>query len=432
MACTKRAKSTVVLPYEANGVASVVASLCERLGTATEPGADITQMLDVLGRAVDRIVVEHKGMADELLSAYEQLGAVFEVARRLPHYQSESQIVALIVDTLTHSFAGRIVTSAIPDKDGSWRFTNPLPCPDTWSEHLIDRAVINGSALAVSADSDHAVAEVLVGPVIAGESVVCAIIIARTADQPEFKAVDVSLLDSLAIFCADLVRNLRLLSEVRSLSVSLVRSLVSAVDQKDEYTCGHSLRVAYFAHRLGTEIGMSDEELRMLHWSALLHDVGKIGIRDSVLKKTGKLTAEEFDHIKEHPVRSHQVVQGIPQLTGALDGILHHHERMDGKGYPHGLVGEEIPLQARVIQLADVFDALTSNRAYRSAYSWEQALNIIAQDAGTAIDPALQRRFDAMIRGELTKGPEAWKRMLDEANRFTSDMTNATGLAEAV
>ena len=165
----------------------------------------------------------------------------------------------------------------------------------------------------------------------------------------------------------------------------------------------------------------------MLQWSALLHDVGKIGIRDDVLKKTGKLTKEEFDHIKEHPVRSYQVVEGIPHLAGALDGVLYHHERIDGTGYPEGLVGDEIPLQARIIQIADIFDALTSNRSYRSAYGWSQALGILREGSGTTSDPHLVKLFECAVRDAIGNDPDGWDRLIEQAERFSEATGGATG-----
>jgi HD-GYP domain-containing protein (c-di-GMP phosphodiesterase class II) len=213
-----------------------------------------------------------------------------------------------------------------------------------------------------------------------------------------------SLIEALSLYCGDVIRNFRLALELRRLSVDMVRALVSAVDQKDAYTSGHSNRVGEYATLLGAEAGLNDEELQMLEWSALLHDVGKIGIRDDVLKKPGKLTEDEFAHIKEHPVRSYEVVRQVPQLAAALAGVRHHHERWDGKGYPDGLVGEDIPLQARIIQVADIFDALTTSRSYRGAYEWEKALSILHEEAGKATDRRLVDIFDRLVRRQVALG----------------------------
>ena len=239
---------------------------------------------------------------------------------------------------------------------------------------------------------------------------------------------DMNLLESLAMFCGDLIRNQRLVLELRGMSIAMVRSLVNAIDQKDEYTSGHSLRVGYYATELGKRWGLAEADLQMLQWSALLHDVGKIGIRDSVLKKKGKLTAEEWAHIQEHPVRSHRVVQEVPQLTGALDGVLYHHERFDAQGYPAKLSGEEIPLQARIVQIADIFDALTSNRSYRAAFDWRGALEILQGDAGKVSDPELVTVFVEMINGILGEDEAAWDALVQRAVQFNPLMSEDEGL----
>ena len=222
-------------------------------------------------------------------------------------------------------------------------------------------------------------------------------------------------MDSLCVFCGDIIRNRRLVSELRQMSIDMVRALVGTIDQKDGYTSGHSTRVGFYACLLAQELGWSEERLQILEWSALLHDVGKIGIRDDVLNKAGKLTPEEFDHMKEHPVRSSEVVCQVPQLAEAIDGVLHHHEHWNGKGYPDGLVGEDIPLQARMIQIADIFDALTTSRSYRKAFTWQKALTILREEAGVVVDPNLMAIFEGLITKWAAREPARFAAMFEPA-----------------
>ncbi len=276
------------------------------------------------------------------------------------------------------------------------------------------------------------IVEVLAAPVFCAEELVFVIVVARGPDTDEFRASDMNLADVLTAYCGDLIANFRLHHQLRQISVDLVRSLVSTVDQKDPYTSGHSIRVGYYATLLGCAIGLDAEALQMLEWSALLHDVGKIGIRDEVLKKTGRLTAEEFEHIKEHPIRSSEVVGRVPQLANALDGIRHHHEHYDGSGYPDGLAGEEIPFQARIVQVADVFDALTSSRSYRKSFHWEKALRILTEESGTTVDPGLAKIFCELIRQRCEGGQQAWEALIREAEATLSGEPRWQRLSEAV
>ncbi len=397
----------------------------ERLCVALSPGDQSERRRSALGSiksALDQVMTEHAGMADELLFVYEQLGVIFEVTRELPTVQEESEIVTLFVASLRRSFQQRRVLVARRTSAGDWSFDDGAFRGDRWLTDFVGRGSQDTGVVVEPRpedDSQGSFVEAMVGPVWSGDTLLFSIVLLRASGAVELRASEMLLVESLTNFCGDLIRNHRLVRELREMSISMVRSLVNAVDQKDEYTCGHSLRVAFYATKLGRHLKMREVDLQMLQWSALLHDVGKIGIRDDVLKKEGRLTDDEFSHIKEHPVRSHRVVQEVPQLSDALDGILYHHEHYDGAGYPEGLVGEEIPLQARIIQIADVFDALTSNRSYRKAYDWRAALDVMAGEAGATIDPRLQREFDGLMRGELEGDPEAWVRVVRQANSFT-------------
>jgi len=177
-------------------------------------------------------------------------------------------------------------------------------------------------------------------------------------------------------------------------------ALCQAVETKDFYTRGHSERVSAGSALLAREIGMGAERVAAIRYAGMLHDVGKLGVPTKVLQKTGPLTEEELAAIQLHPMRGLEIVRQIGFLTEALDGIMHHHERVDGKGYPMGLAGDEIPEFARVIAVADAFDSMTSTRSYRGARQVDEALAELGICAGTQFDPVLVGAFIAAIRRE--------------------------------
>ncbi len=185
----------------------------------------------------------------------------------------------------------------------------------------------------------------------------------------------------------------RLAQERRELFLGTVRALVAAIDAKDTYTRGHSERVAWLGRELGRVAGLGEDALDRLHVSGLVHDVGKIGIPESILRKPDRLTDEEFDRIKEHPVTGCRILKDVPQLQAMMDGVRSHHERWDGKGYPDGLAGEEIPYFGRILAVADAFDAMSSARAYRGALDKEHALGEVRDNAGSQFDPELAMLF---------------------------------------
>jgi HD-GYP domain-containing protein (c-di-GMP phosphodiesterase class II) len=173
--------------------------------------------------------------------------------------------------------------------------------------------------------------------------------------------------------------------------------LAAAIDEKDPYTRGHSGRVAKYSIIIGEYMGLDTEDLDRLRISALLHDVGKIGVDDRVLKKPGKLTDEEFDLMKQHPSKGANIMRPVAQLKDMLPGIELHHERMDGAGYPYGLVGEQIPMMARIIAVADTFDAITTNRPYQSAMDLEFAVERIRSLAVVKFDAQVVKSLEAAI-----------------------------------
>ena len=200
-------------------------------------------------------------------------------------------------------------------------------------------------------------------------------------------------------------------SQLKRTYFELIESLTKAVDAKDAYTSGHSTRVSLYARVIGKTLGMSSEELIKLKVAALFHDIGKIGIPDGVLLKEGRLTDEEFAIIKNHPITGSKILSPVTMLADVVPGVKHHHERFDGRGYPDKLAGADIPLNARILAIADSFDAMTSDRSYRRKMSFEDAVAEIERCAGTQFDPELVKHFVNKIRSKsefLTRLVSFW------------------------
>lgn len=208
-----------------------------------------------------------------------------------------------------------------------------------------------------------------------------------------------SMSEELERFVFDLKRAA---NENLELFMGSIQMLAGAVDEKDPYTRGHSDRVTKYSLLIAKEMGLVDEFLEIVRISAQLHDVGKIGIEDRILKKPGALTQEEFEIMKTHTTKGANILRSVAQLRDMIPGIELHHESLDGRGYPHGLKGDEIPLLPRIIAVADTFDALTTNRPYQQARGPAEALQVIHSLSGKRLDPAAVAALDAIFqRGEI-------------------------------
>ncbi len=208
-----------------------------------------------------------------------------------------------------------------------------------------------------------------------------------------FRQSELSLLSSMAEQITVVIVYSQLYKEMERFVINVVKSLVHAIEAKDYYTRGHSERVNHYCMALADNLSMDREQRASLHWASILHDVGKIGIPEIILNKPEGLDDEEYGLVKSHSQKGYDILKPIEQIDGALPGILHHHERYDGKGYPKGLKGNEIPLIARIIAIADTFDALTSDRAYRSGIHPESAFEIMKKESGRQLDPNLLDLF---------------------------------------
>jgi HD-GYP domain-containing protein (c-di-GMP phosphodiesterase class II) len=193
--------------------------------------------------------------------------------------------------------------------------------------------------------------------------------------------------------------------ENRALFLNSIQMLAGAVDEKDPYTRGHSDRVTRYSVMIAKDMGLGPQEVENIRISAQLHDVGKIGIEDRILKKPGALTPEEFEIMKAHTTRGANLLRSVVQLREVIPGIELHHESLDGRGYPYGMKGDEIPVMARIIMVADTFDAMTTNRPYQAAMDPDYVVRIVNSLAGTKFDPDVVKALTAVFeRGELYPG----------------------------
>lgn len=240
-------------------------------------------------------------------------------------------------------------------------------------------------------------------PLVVERDIIGMLTVGDKRDGATFSSRDIEVLSYLGNAAALVLENSTLQRQLTEVFLKVVGALATAVDQRDTYTGMHSRRVEEYAVALGRARGLTPAEMDTLQFGAILHDIGKIGIPESILQKPGRLTAEEFEHIKSHPVRGETILKSITLPWPVLPIIRSHHERWGGGGYPDNLRGEAIHSLARLVTLADVFDAITSNRAYRDAMLLEQALAEIRRGTNNLFDPRLVATAIEVLRAEYPR-----------------------------
>ena len=219
------------------------------------------------------------------------------------------------------------------------------------------------------------------------------------SQKRDYSTSDLKLLTVLAGQLSIIITNNELYQSLKDFLLNLVKSMVSAIEAKDSYTRGHSERVNKISMVIAKTMGLSDKDVENTSWAAILHDIGKIGIPENVLTKPDRLTEGEYAIIMTHPRKGYEILEPIVQLKDALQGVLYHQEKYDGRGYPEGLKGEAIPLYARIIALADMYDAITSSRAYRERNTHTNAMKEIERVSGSQLDPMIVEIFKKVCDG---------------------------------
>ncbi len=248
------------------------------------------------------------------------------------------------------------------------------------------------------------VRSVMCVPLRTTDEILGALYVDSLSGAGRFNESDLELLAAIGNQAGVAMHRVRLMGELERLLLDTIKAIAATIDARDGYTHRHSERVAALTAQLARELGLSDAERETAELSALLHDVGKIAVPDSILNKPGKLTPEEFAEMQKHPVHGARILGNIQSATvkAVLPGVRYHHEKWDGSGYPEGLKGEGIPFLGRLLGVADFYDALTSARAYRAAMPAEEAIGLISQGSGTHFDPTVAAALVRIyVRGDL-------------------------------
>jgi len=349
---------------------------------------------------------EMRAIATHLSNAYEELALLDRLSRGMRLGRNPDDFLRQVCLDAMEVLGLRGMGVVVRGEGGIWRpsLFGPIAMPLDDVEHLGDALierldqlrkpiVLNDLAADASLQWLQARARRLLAVRLERQDRLLGCLFGLDKQEGEFDSVDCRLLTEIAAEASIFLENTRLFDDVHGLMMGLLHSLTSAVDAKDTYTCGHSERVALLSRHLAEKIGMDRRTVERVYIAGLLHDVGKIGVPESVLQKTGKLTREEFEEMKKHPLIGAHILRNIRQIDDVIPGVLHHHERYDGRGYPSGLAGQDIPLFGRLICVADSFDAMTSNRTYRGALPLEVAMLEIRRCSGTQFDPAMAEVF---------------------------------------
>jgi HD-GYP domain-containing protein (c-di-GMP phosphodiesterase class II) len=381
------------------------------------------QVLLSMGQlACDRLSADHQvknlerelaDVSQHLSTSYEEISLLYRLTQNLKLSSKDEDLAAMALEwlaeilpveslaiQLTHS---RRADSIEPHPAGPLLMTyGPCPIDSDGVTRLVEHFGLSAGARPQIVNrrlssSDYwpwpAIHQLLIVPLSEGKNCFGWLVAVNHTAGGEFGTVEASLLSSVGAILGIHSGNAELYCQQREIFAGVVCALTSAIDAKDPYTCGHSDRVARVAVRLAQQLGCDAKQLDTIYLSGLLHDVGKIGIDDNVLRKPGKLTEAEYEHIKTHTEIGYRILVGIDRLDDVLPVVLHHHEQWDGKGYPHGLAGEAIPFLARIVAVADAFDAMGSDRPYRPGMSQEKLESILRAGAGEQWDAAVVEAF---------------------------------------
>lgn len=410
---------------EAEDLAPATAALGLNLATAYRWAKDreawsMNQLLKVTALAAANVTSELRAsqlkkeveqVTTHLLASYEEISLLYRLTQNLKISRSSPELAVMALEWLAavvpaEGFAVRLKPEGTSNLGAQCRPTllthGDWPVEDCDFEDFVEcigreamhePIVLNRRVTSKPSWTFPLVHEIVSVPLTEGGKTFGWLLAVNHDEGGEFGTVEASLLGSVGAILGIHGSNIDLYRQQAEFLACVVRALTSAIDAKDPYTCGHSDRVARVSVRLAEELGCDAKTQNTIYLSGLLHDIGKIGIDDNVLRKPGKLTEAEYEHIKLHPELGYKILRDLKQLDQVLPVVLHHHESWDGTGYPHNLAGEEIPFLARIVAVADSFDAMSSDRPYRKGMPYERLEEILKNGAGHQWDPEVVTAF---------------------------------------
>jgi len=352
------------------------------------------------------VAIEKSELLGQMESRLKQMAAIGIVARSLTSHLDPKEQLESILDMATALMrADRAVFMLLEEMfeelkkeastgDAGWAGSDPFAAMAQWTYDKAELVLWHrGEPDKRFKDLQEPVQACIAAPLSVRDKPIGVLAIASSKQGERYTEQDAELFGNFAAQVAVSIENTRLYERLQDTYLGAIGSLAAAIEARDPYTVGHSARVTQYAVAIAESMGLPAEEVEELRLAGLLHDLGKIGVPDSILNKAGRLSDEEYSAIKMHPALSMRIIEPLPQLGSLIPIIYHHHERYDGNGYMDGKAGDKIPLGARIIAVADSFEAMTSDRPYRKALSREEATGELTRNSGTQFDPEVVKHF---------------------------------------
>lgn len=402
--CTKGGK-IIALPICLNGDEIGSLAICSaQEGRIENHGPAVYCLENFL-----RLEVEVDDLSAEIVRVYEELALIYALTNNLGSEMDVNSICQRVLEEADKILAAQNMSIMLLDAGNNELCTRLAQGRDLAAATLFRADALTGPISEILAKGEpiticdvaadgrlslpYPARSILCVPLVTDGRNIGMLFASDKLSGEEFWTQELKLMGTLAAEAAASIKKAQLYEEISELFMHTVEALASAIDAKDPYTYGHSRRVARLSAAICEELGMARKDIRRVELAAILHDIGKIGTPECILQKPGRLEPEELERVKEHPTRGAHILSNIIEFSDVTEWIKHHHEWYDGKGYPDQIAEGHIPLEARVISVADAFDAMTSDRPYRRGMPSGEAIKIMEQFAGSQFDPRILDMF---------------------------------------